>query len=148
MGKVETISLLIIAGLIITLFAFLFSYQTQTETAFYDVYHAECPFGILWVEIQGGAVFVYGSGIGVFDSSLRETYIIKYHIGNELHTANLRADQYPVVIDGTFRMEYRIKRRRNALVNTEWEIYSRKPVAIHVPDLPPVNETVKWIIVP
>lgn len=109
----------------------------QTKTTYYDVYHAEAPFGVLWVKTRGSFVF----GCGSISSQLKESYIIKYWIGNELHSVTLDAEKHPIIVDGTFKLEYHevicFNNCRKAYRNTGW-------IGLHIPDLPPINETVTW----
>lgn len=112
----------------------------NTETVSYEVYYAECPFGILWVETRGSFIFASGT----LQSNLQESYIVKYYVGDELHTVNLKAEEYPIIIDGTFGMEYKVTYTRSFLFGGEWKYWYRRAVALHIPAIPLMNKTVQW----
>jgi len=118
--------------------------SVTVETTEYDIYHVDAPFGVLWRDVSGS--FVLASGH--LDTTLRETYIVKYIIGNQLHTKQFDAVSNYIVVDGKFCLEQ--------IVTTEITIYKSpltflgefrykcKPeitFQIHLPGLPPVNGT-------
>jgi len=153
------ISICLVVGVVVVVVP---SVEFRSHNIFYDVYYAEAPFGVLWVETEGSFgfafTFVFGFGYGTIRSNLQETYIVKYLIGDELHSIKLDAEQYPIIIDGTFRLEVQGWQRRNTLFNSNatWRDYAldsyRPPdrdqiIGLHIPALPPINQTVKWNII-
>ena len=86
------------------------------ESQCYDIQYAECPFGVYWTEGEGKFRFLFASGGGEFEFGMVENYVIKYWSGNELHTIILNAEETPVIVDGTFRLEWIIKVNRFFLI--------------------------------
>lgn len=141
------ILVIIISGIIISVLPL----YSESYSDFYDVYHAEAPFGVLWVETEGSFIF----GCGSIDSQLRESYIVKYFDGNKLRSITLNAERFPIIIDGTFKLELKRVRRWNILgiswFDRRWHndrtVYYVS-VRLHIPGIPPQNQTVQWIVVP
>ena len=119
------------------------------QSELFDLYYATVPYGILWVETKGGAVFFLFAGAGYIEGNLQETYIVKYYIGNEIHSLDLKSSWTPLVEDGTFQLEkyrnpdYSDTLEQNPTDGEEW-LYK-----IHIPKLPEINQTTNddWIIV-
>ena len=126
-------------------------YKT-VKTVNYDIYSVSAPFGFIWrdVEASGGGNFLGFSA--AMNSELQETYIIKYMIGDELHSMTMIADKSVIKIDNQFCLE------RTETITTKmfnyWNISLSEPdvrvdYRIHLPKLPDLstNITDKWIIV-
>lgn len=137
------VGLTAIIGIIIVLATMLVSAQPVTYYNCYDIQYVEAPFGVLWVEIRGSFVF----GCGSIRSNLKETYIVKYWAGNELHTIHLDAIKHPIIVDGSFKLEVVDKMSRTPLfggIDIEPQNYKGVEWILHIPAIPPINQTVQW----
>lgn len=114
----------------------------------FPIYYAEVPNGKIWVDIEGHFVL----GCGSIDSSLKETYIIKYLDGNELKTYQADATTNSLIIDGTFKLE-RISYlyRLTTFFGITFDGNLRESIPqwrIHIPALPIINQTSSWTYMP
>jgi len=116
--------------------------NAKTEPEYFDCYRVTAPFGKLWVETRGGFVMIMGTGVGSIRGSLDEAYIVKYYVGDEIHTVILDAEKTPVVVDGTFRLE-RIE-DSSTLAERDKSSYHTYKYKIHIPILPLVNQTITY----
>jgi hypothetical protein len=141
--------ILFIAILLIATFA---NTTIVSETSTYhEMYSVTAPFGVIWVnqagEINGGLFYTHGS----LESSLTESYVAKFVVGNELRT--ITTDK-PLIIDGNFTLEEKITTRHSQ--SLVWSNVSINPDnvttswIIHIPSLPQNNQTANgdYIYVP
>jgi len=126
----------------------LVSYSVGYQVEYQSLYYTQAPFGILYADtsgsINGNFIWISGS----ISTSLGEAYVIKYWQNGELLSTTLPANQVPIVVDGTFRLEtnYTINQHQpiiNLFGLGKGSIYNStdSPTYIlHLPSLP-VNAT-------
>lgn len=121
------------------------SSPSTQKSMFYPIYHATAPFGVLWRDVEGR--FIFGSGY--ITTELVETYIIKYMIGDALHTKTFDATVHALIVDGSFVLEEQIVETTYPI--TLFEVVQSQTTegyVIHIPFLPPTNgSTVQFEIV-
>ena len=129
---------------------------------YYPIYRCTAPFGVLSLEISGSGSFILASGSFSIEGGLSEKYVVKYWDGDELKTQILSAESTSVIVDDTFQLELMYwqevqyhketgRRRVNGDsmtndIDGEVEDYWHEWL-IHIPLLPPPNETIttEWI---
>jgi len=128
---------------LVAVFGFMLSaaYQITPEqwitTGTRQIYYVELPIGKFWTNTEGSFVF----GCGSIDSTLSESYNIKYFKDGELRSLFLDASKCAIIPDGSFYFEMRVWAHKNIY---GWLSNSENYYAIHVPALPQLNETLKW----
>lgn len=127
--KILLILCFIVLGLI-----FVDGYTTTEKSVFVDCYRVTAPFGVITLE---GNFFI---GSGSIEES--EVYLIKYFENGYLKSMKLDAEDTPIIVDETFRLE--IIYRVSGVTNT---VFIKKYI-LHIPFLPEVGEqiTSEWRI--
>ena len=123
-------------------------YNSQFETrdvahsTFYDIYRVTAPFGVFIVEGHGeggGCIIVFH---GEFDFEMMEQYVVKYFDGNEVKTGIYNAEETPLVVDGTLRLERIVTKKTSFWKSTgdvKWVEDSylwNYQYKVHIPFLP------------
>jgi len=119
------------------------SHPTQIE--YYEVYKATVPFGEFISSGELGGFMFFGFG-GVSGSlSGDEYYLVKYFDGEELKTLKLDAEDTPLIVDGTLRLEVisepTIIRWFFIFKTVSEDMFP--DYRIHIPYLPEVNQTMR-----
>jgi len=97
------------------------------QTTYVNCYRVTAPFGVFGLDGH----FFFGSGA----INTEEVYSIKYFENGELKTLILDAEETPIIIDGTFRLERRYS--RGPIFGSEIHVSYR----LHLPFLPEINQT-------
>jgi len=108
------------------------------ESKNYDLYYVSAPFGILWRDTSG--IFIFASG--TIQTDLKETYIVKYLVENQLYTMQFDANKNALIVDGSFILEERTEFiQRSHWLWGESMLKGKTTFYIHIPILPPTNGT-------
>jgi len=131
------------------------TYETVSvrRSAYYDLYYAKAPFGLLWIETTASGSFFFGVGRFDLSTDLTETYVVKYWDGNELKTRQFDAEQTSIIVDGTFRLEKRYSYLTyynyygdvigtRSYKDVEASFLNGIKWNIHIPILPNINQTI------
>jgi len=115
------------------------------ETTQHEIYYATLPFGFIYLEGDMGGWFLGFSGqLGV-----TENYNIKYMDNGQLKTLVFKAEETPLIIDGTFQVERTVYWKTYYIFF--WRCHDQAPwlteYKIHIPCLPEVNQTLTetWV---
>ncbi|MGD2090773.1 MAG: hypothetical protein PVH61_31665 [Candidatus Aminicenantes bacterium] len=103
------------------------SWKEETMTYSYsDIYYAEAPFGVLYADVEGSTSGGFMWQSGSIDTKLSESYVVKYWEDGMLKSKSLDAEDTPIIVDGTFRL--------NTTVITS-QVYKKTRYTLHLPFL-------------
>lgn len=119
--------------------------SVDVQSVFYSLYTVDAPFGILWRETTGSASIFIVFGTARLDTSLQETYNVKYFTDEnniQMQTLQLKATDTTVMGDGKFSLEYRVT--VTSVINPVYgnltnSAERRVEYIIHIPKFPDVG---------
>lgn len=133
-GKIF-ITLIIVVVVVMAAFAII-STPVDTEetqrTHQWDVWSCDAPFGTYWTEASGGGCFLYYS----MDSSLMESYTVKYLEGDVLKTQIFASTDPYFIVHLTDENSMTLERYQHIYENYLGEETLRGPTTYHlyIPD--------------
>jgi len=149
MDKEPKIILFLLIIVIFPIIQMVATLRWHNETTYHEIYCATLPFGFIYLEGDMSGSFFIGIGSVSGQVGMTENYNIKYIDEGQLKTLIFRAEEMPLIIDGTFQVEktlywktsymYFWKTREDAPWLTEYQV--------HIPYLPELNQTLTedWI---
>jgi hypothetical protein len=160
MGTIKILSTLAIGflfviGLILNLAPIIFHPDPypRVDRMSFPIYSANVPYGMLYRESRGSAVYVVVAGAASYSSTVEERYIVKFFVGDELKTFNFNSNEVTVKADGKFALEiilddyttmYEYKFPEVVLGMSGpddcWELDCVPRYIIHIPALPTPNQ--------